>query len=95
MWLLNDVTTMFRSGQGDVFQIVDLYVDAGDQDNYYFDEQSRVFGIYASQAEVIDYYEIYSGTSENRPADHVAYVGERLKNVLRFHNESFQPDFEQ
>jgi pimeloyl-ACP methyl ester carboxylesterase len=93
LWLLNDVTTMFRGGGSDVFEVVDLYVDAGDQDNYYFDEQSRVFGIYA--AEVIDYYEIYSGSSNNLPADHITYIADRLRNVIMFHDESFQPDFEQ
>jgi hypothetical protein len=84
---------MFRGGGSDVFEVVDLYVDAGDQDNYYFDEQSRVFGIYA--AEVIDYYEIYSGSSNNLPADHITYIADRLRNVIMFHDESFQPDFEQ
>lgn len=92
-WLLNDVSTMFRAGGGDLFTIIDLYVDAGDQDDFYFQEQSRVFGIYA--ADVIDYFEIYPGNGNNLQADHLTLIGERLKNVIRFHNESFKPDFEQ
>lgn len=92
-WMLNDVSTMFRAGSGDIFAVIDLYVDAGDQDDFYFNQQSQVFRIYA--ADVIDYYEIYSGFGNSLQADHITYIGDRLRNVLRFHNESFQPDLEQ
>lgn len=97
LWMLNDVTTMYRSGLGDIFdlQVVDLYVDAGAEDNFYFNLQSRVFGIYAADAftePTISHYEIYSDYGNNLPADHFTLIGDRLKDVIKFHNESFKPD---
>lgn len=94
-WLYNDVTTLFRLGYGDIFDDVDLYLDAGDQDDYLFNLQTRYFGIYASDVINQDYYEIYTGTLNQVPANHVNYVGERLRDVMKFHDHSFKSEFEE
>lgn len=93
LWSANDVSTLYLSAFGGVFDSTDLYVDAGDHDDLYFNLQSRFFGVIS--AEYIDYYEIYSGWGNRLPADHVTYIGDRLRNVIMFHDEAFQPEFEQ
>jgi len=93
LWLANDVSTMYLSGYSGVFDSTDLYIDAGDQDDLYFNLQARYLGILS--AEQIDYYEIYSGWGNRLPADNLTFIGERLKEVAIFHDQSFKPDFEQ
>lgn len=93
LWLANDVATMFLSVYSGVFDSTDLYVDAGDHDDLYFNLQSRFFGVVS--AEYIDFYEIYSGWGNRLIADHTTFIGDRLRNVLMFHDGAFQPDFEQ
>ena len=84
---------MYLSGYSGVFDSTDLYIDAGDQDDLYFNLQARYLGILS--AEQIDYYEIYSGWGNRLPADNITFIGERLKQVAMFHDQSFKPDFEQ
>jgi S-formylglutathione hydrolase FrmB len=93
MWLLNDVSTMYLSTYAGSLDSTDLYVDAGSSDDLYFHLQSQYFGVVTS--EVIDFYEIYPGAGGRAPADHYSLVSERLKSAARFHDQSFQPDFEQ
>ncbi len=90
-WMANDVTGIFILGGSAVFDSTDLYVDAGDEDDLYLNLQANVFAIYATSPmyEVDVDYEIYSGLGDRIPADHASMIGERLRNVLRFHNESF------
>jgi S-formylglutathione hydrolase FrmB len=94
LWLANDVSTLYLSAYSGVFDSTDLYVDAGDQDDLYFDLQARYFSGLAA-AQIGDNYEIYSGWGNRLEADHTTYIGDRLRNVIVFHDESFQPDFEQ
>ncbi|UCC78735.1 MAG: hypothetical protein JSW64_10685 [Candidatus Zixiibacteriota bacterium] len=93
LWLANDVSTMYMSVYSGVFDSTDLYIDAGEQDDFLFDLQSRFFGVLT--AEQIDFYEIYSGPGNVLEADHLTFINERLRNVFIFHDQSFEPEFEQ
>lgn len=91
LWLANDVSTMYLSAYGGVFDSTDLYVDAGDQDDLYFNLQSRYFGVVS--ADNIDYYEMYSGLGPGFPADYSSLIADRLRYVIRFHDQSFRYNF--
>jgi S-formylglutathione hydrolase FrmB len=95
LWLANDVTIMLMSAYSGVFDSTDLYVDAGAQDDLYFNLQSQYFGAAAGELGAIDFFEIYSGFGNRLEGDHLTFIGERLRNVIRFHDQSFEPDFEQ
>ena len=93
LWFANDISTMYLSAYSGVFDTTDLYVDAGDQDDFYFNLQSRFFGVVS--ADQIDFYDIYSGFGNRLEADHLTFINERLKSVAIFHDQSFEPDLEQ
>jgi S-formylglutathione hydrolase FrmB len=95
LWLANDVSTLFLSAYSGVFDSTDLYVDAGNQDDFFFQLQSQYFAAAAGEYDAIDFFEIYSGSGNNLEPDHMTLINERLRQVIEFHDESFQPEFEQ
>jgi len=89
LWMAQDVTALYSAGYGAVFANTDLYVDAGADDELGMQGQAQVFYIVAGAS--IDQYQEYSGFDNIYPADHTSFVGERLRDVLKFHNRSFNP----
>jgi S-formylglutathione hydrolase FrmB len=90
LWLANDVSTMYLSTYSGVFDndSTFLYVDAGDQDDFLFNLQSRYFQVLTRDE--IDFYEIYGGFGNRFEADHVTLIGNRLRNVIKFHDQAFR-----
>jgi hypothetical protein len=87
LWMAHDVIALYSAGYGDVFANTDLYVDSGAEDDLGLYGHAQVFQSVAGDN--IDQFEIYSGFDDFYPPDHTTYVGERLKEVLIFHSNSF------
>ena len=89
LWLANDISTMYVSAYSGAFDndSTYLYVDAGSEDDFLFNLQSRYFGVVS--ADNIDFYELYGGFGNRLHADHSTFIAERLRNVLMFHNQAF------
>ncbi len=87
LWMAHDVTTLFSAGYGVVFDDTDLYIDCGEQDDLLLQYQALAFADAAGAA--IDQFEIYSGFEDIFNPDHSTFVAERLKEVIKFHDDSF------
>ncbi|MEE8417407.1 MAG: alpha/beta hydrolase-fold protein [candidate division Zixibacteria bacterium] len=87
LWMAHDVTTLFSAGYGVVFDNTDLYIDCGEQDDLLLQYQALAFADAAGAA--INQFEIYSGFEDIFNPDHSTFVAERLKEVIRFHDDSF------
>ncbi len=87
LWMAHDVTTLFSAGYGVVFDNTDLYIDCGEQDDLLLQYQALAFADAAGAA--INQFEIYSGFEDIFNPDHSTFVAERLKEVIKFHDDSF------
>lgn len=86
-WMYNDVTALFMGGWGAVFDSTALYVDCGEDDDLALNYQAEVFAQVAGAA--IDQFEIYPGVPNLYPASHTGLINERLKKVVKFHDNVF------
>ncbi len=86
-WMAHDVTTLFAAGYGAVYDNTDLYIDCGEEDDLLLQYQAQAFADLAGAA--IDHFEIYSGFEDIFHPDHSTFVAERLKEVIKFHDQSF------
>ncbi len=86
-WMAHDITALFSAGYGAVFDNTDLYIDCGEQDDLLLQYQALVFADSAGAA--IDQFEIYSGFEDIFDPDHSTFVAERLREVIKFHDSSF------
>lgn len=86
-WMAHDVTALFAAGYGAVYDNTDLYIDCGEEDDLLLQYQALVFADSAGAA--IDQFEIYSGFEDIFDPDHSTFVAERLKEVIKFHDQSF------
>jgi S-formylglutathione hydrolase FrmB len=91
LWMANDNLTLFNGGYWSVFDNnnTDLYFDCGEDDDLLFQYQARVFDEAASALISDYYYEEYSGFDDVFHADHSTYIAERVKEVVMFHDRSF------
>ncbi len=87
LWMAHDITALFSAGYGAVFDNTDLYIDCGEQDDLLLQYQALVFADSAGAA--IDQFEIYSGFEDIFDPDHSTFVAERLREVIKFHDSSF------
>jgi S-formylglutathione hydrolase FrmB len=85
LWLANDVTSLFASGYGGVFDSTTLYLDAGSEDDLYLNVQTQIFNSIAHA----DQFEIYAGDPGHFKADHMSMIATRLRKVFKFHDEAF------
>lgn len=84
LWMANDVTSLFAAGLGGVFDSTALYVDCGAQDDLLLQYQAEAFGDAAGITP-----DIYPGFGSSYPADHATYIGSRLPEVIKFHDQAF------
>jgi S-formylglutathione hydrolase FrmB len=87
-WLANDITTRFALGGYVALQNKALYLDCGNADDLYLHLQNRGFDQALTQVGLAHTYVEYAGYTGN-PAGHVNFVNDRLRAVLKFHNEAF------
>ncbi|HBC46268.1 MAG TPA: hypothetical protein DEO84_00730 [candidate division Zixibacteria bacterium] len=90
-WMANDVTATLAYLPAGALSATDVYVDAGDHDDLYLQYQAAVFdGLITAANPARRYaYQIYSGSSGLFVADHMSMIHERIKEVAKFHNETF------
>lgn len=86
-WMAHDITTLFSAGYGAVYDNTDLYIDCGEEDDLLLHYQAQAFADAAGAA--IDQFEIYSGFEDIFNPDHSTFVAERLREVIKFHDGSF------
>jgi S-formylglutathione hydrolase FrmB len=87
-WLANDITTRFVLGGSAALANKPLYLDCGNADDLYLQYQNRAFYQIVQQAGFNVQYTEYEGYT-NVPADHVTFVNDRLREVLKFHDAAF------
>ncbi|OQX90810.1 MAG: hypothetical protein B6D58_09425 [candidate division Zixibacteria bacterium 4484_95] len=90
LWLPNDPLTMLETGGYTALEGKPVYLDCGDSDDLIpnMHLQNRVFA-QALESYNLDYeYIEYSGYP-GVDADHITFVADRLREVLKFHSQAF------
>jgi len=87
LWMAHDVTTLFVMGYGPALANTPVYIDCGAADDLGLYGQAQVF--FAVAGDIVTQFEIYPGFEDLYSPDHSTYVSERLKEVIKFHDDSF------
>ena len=87
-WLVNDPVTMLSNGGAAALAGKALYLDCGDNDDLYLHLQNRGFSQALEAASLTHTYHEYAGYPGS-PADHMIFVADRLREMLKFHSQAF------
>ncbi|MCP4632259.1 MAG: hypothetical protein GY855_04980 [candidate division Zixibacteria bacterium] len=90
-WLEHDCLTMLSSNAAYAAALdsVDIYIDCGDNDDLLLKYHNDIFDAALTAASIDHEYEVYSGYSGNS-ARHANLISARLREVLKFHSNSFE-----
>ena len=87
-WLANDPYTILTTGGAQALAGKPIYLDCGDSDDLYLHLQNQGFSQALTASSIDHTYIEYSGY-EGEPANHSAFIAERLREVLKFHSDAF------
>ncbi|MCP4582159.1 MAG: hypothetical protein GY839_11125 [candidate division Zixibacteria bacterium] len=88
-WLANDPLSMLvAGGYASSLGNSAVYIDCGQYDDLGLHLHAEEFHNALTTIGIPHTYEIYAGYSEG-DADHTKYIGDRLREILKFHNDAF------